>query len=331
MNMVNRVLDKDRYIFLEKPAMEVYNKEETLKRADEIEAYISELKTFNISLEKLSATSLSKAERSLILNLAFILSSEEKLWDKVLENRRIPFSTFSKLVEEPVFELKKWHDLILSYSILFHGEKYPLITRYLQYDLKEKEDSFPIDSDAHSGLTLRKKGSYAYILSSQGQFMKIKDEGNSVGDVTSGKKARKRPNLLKPLIAIVMIALILGLAYQYMSEKVDRTIIIRAEGEIKMNFNPWGNLVSISAVNPKGQELIEKSDPEQNDIDTVLAEIIEQAYISEAIKERDEIIILISGEFLPEDFFKSGKTHDRILSYQLDCKINNNGSFLYVE
>ncbi|WP_312654432.1 hypothetical protein [Proteiniclasticum sp.] len=329
--MVNRVLDKDRYIFLEKPAMEVYNKEETLKRADEIEAYISELKTFNISLEKLSATSLSKAERSLILNLAFILSSEEKLWDKVLENRRIPFSTFSKLVEEPVFELKKWHDLILSYSILFHGEKYPLITRYLQYDLKEKEDSFPIDSDAHSGLTLRKKGSYAYILSSQGQFMKIKDEGNSVGDVTSGKKARKRPNLLKPLIAIVMIALILGLAYQYMSEKVDRTIIIRAEGEIKMNFNPWGNLVSISAVNPKGQELIEKSDPEQNDIDTVLAEIIEQAYISEAIKERDEIIILISGEFLPEDFFKSGKTHDRILSYQLDCKINNNGSFLYVE
>ncbi len=329
--MVNRVLDKDRYIFLEKPAMEVYNKEETLKRADEIEAYISELKTFNLSLEKLSSTSLSKAERSLILNLAFILSSEEKLWDKVLENRRIPFSTFSKLVEEPVFELKKWHDLILSYSILFHGEKYPLITRYLQYDLKEKEDSFPIDSDAHSGLTLRKKGSYAYILSSQGQFMKIKDEGNSVGDVTSGKKARKRPNLLKPLIAIVMIALILGLAYQYMSKKVDRTIIIRAEGEIKMNFNPWGNLVSISAVNPKGQELIEKSDPEQNDIDTVLAEIIEQAYISEAIKERDEIIILISGEFLPEDFFKSGKTHDRILSYQLDCKINNNGSFLYVE
>lgn len=329
--MVNRVLDKDRYIFLEKPAMEVYNKEETLKRADEIEAYISELKTFNLSLEKLSSTSLSKAERSLILNLAFILSSEEKLWDKVLENRRIPFSTFSKLVEEPVFELKKWHDLILSYSILFHGEKYPLITRYLQYDLKEKEDSFPIDSDAHSGLTLRKKGSYAYILSSQGQFMKIKDEGNSVGDVTSGKKARKRPNLLKPLIAIVMIALILGLAYQYMSEKVDRTIILRAEGEIKMNFNPWGNLVSISAVNPKGQELIEKSDPEQNDIDTVLAEIIEQAYISEAIKERDEIIILISGEFLPEDFFKSGKTHDRILSYQLDCKINNNGSFLYVE
>lgn len=331
MKMVNRVLDKDRYIFLEKPAMEVYNKEETLKRADEIEAYISELKTFNLSLEKLSSTSLSKAERSLILNLAFILSSEEKLWDKVLENRRIPFSTFSKLVEEPVFELKKWHDLILSYSILFHGEKYPLITRYLQYDLKEKEDSFPIDSDAHSGLTLRKKGSYAYILSSQGQFMKIKDEGNSVGDVTSGKKARKRPNLLKPLIAIVMIALILGLAYQYMSKKVDRTIIIRAEGEIKMNFNPWGNLVSISAVNPKGQELIEKSDPEQNDIDTVLAEIIEQAYISEAIKERDEIIILISGEFLPEDFFKSGKTHDRILSYQLDCKINNNGSFLYVE
>lgn len=329
--MVKRVLDKDRYIFLEKPAMEVYNKEETLKRAEEIDGYISELKTFSLNLEKLVQAQPDKHERSLILNLALILSSEEKLWEKVLENRRIPFNTFSKLVEEPVFELKKWHDYILSYSILLRGDKYPLIRRYLQYDLREKEDAFPIDSDAHSGLALKKRGSYAYILTSQGQFMKVKDEGNSIGDVTSGKKARKKLNLLKPLIAVLMAALLLGLVYQNIAGKVDRTIIIRAEGEIKMDFNPLGDLVHISAVNTRGQELIAKSDLEEKDIDSVLAEIIEQAYISETIKERDEIIILISGEFLPEDFFKSGKTRDRILSYQLDCKINNNGSFLYVE
>jgi len=329
--MVKRVLDKDRYIFLEKPAMEVYNKEETLKRAEEIDGYISELKTFSLNLEKLVQAQPDKHERSLILNLALILSSEEKLWEKVLENRRIPFNTFSKLVEEPVFELKKWHDYILSYSILLRGDKYPLIRRYLQYDLREKEDAFPIDSDAHSGLALKKRGSYAYILTSQGQFMKVKDEGNSIGDVTSGKKARKKLNLLKPLIAVLMAALLLGLVYQNIAGKVDRTIIIRAEGEIKMDFNPLGDLVHISALNTRGQELIAKSDLEEKDIDSVLAEIIEQAYISETIKERDEIIILVSGEFLPEDFFKSGKTRDRILSYQLDCKINNNGSFLYVE
>lgn len=329
--MVKRVLDKDRYIFLEKPAMEVYNKEETLKRAEEIDSYIVELKTFNLSLKKLVLTQPDKHERSLMLNLAIILASEEKLWAIVEANRRIPFSAFSSLVEVPVFELKKWHDYILSYSILIRSEKYPLIRRYLQYDLKEKEDSFPIDSDAHSGLALKKKGSYVYILTSQGQFMKIKDEGNNIGDVTSGKKARKRLNLIRPLIAMLMLALLLGFIYQTLSGKIDRTIIIRAEGEIKMEFNPWGNLVSISAVNQRGRELIAKSDLTEKDIDTVLAEIIEQAYITETIKERDEIIILISGEFLPEDFFKSGKTHDRIISYQLDCKINNNGSFLYVE
>lgn len=331
MNMVKRVLEKDRYIFLEKPAMEVYNKEETLRRAQEIDEYINELKTFSLNLEKLIRTQPDKQERSLILNLSLILSSEEKLWEKVLENKRIPFSAFSKLVEEPVFELKKWHDHILSYSILLRGDKYPLMRRYLQYDLKEKEDAFPIDSDAHSGLALKKKGSYAYILTSQGQFMKVKDEGNSIGDVTSGKKARKRLNLLRPLIVLLMASLLLGLVYQNMAGKVDRTIIIRAEGEIKMEFNPMGNLIHISSVNAKGQELIAKSELEEKDIDSVLAEIIEQAYISETIKERDEIIILVSGEFLPEDFFKSGKTRDRILSYQLDCKINNNGSFLYVE
>lgn len=329
--MVKRVLDKDRYVFLEKPAMEVYNKEETAKRAAQIEAYLIEQKTFNLSLKKLVLTQPDKNERNLILNLAMILSSEEKLWAKIELDKRIPFHAFSTLVEVPVFELKKWHDDILAYSLLFRDEKYPLITRYLQYDSAEKEDSFPIDSDAHSGLALEKKGNHVYILTSQGQFMKIRDEGNHIGDVTSGKIARRRLNLVRPLIALFMIALLLGLIYQNSSGNVHRTIILRATGEIKMAFNPWEKLVSISAVNPKGQELLAKAEFDEKDIDTVLAEIIEQAYINETIKERDEITILISGEFLPDDFFKSGKTHDRILSYQLDPKINNNGSFLYVE
>lgn len=329
--MGNRVLDKDRYVFLEKPAMEVYNKEDNALRAQEIEAFLKELKSFGISLRKLSEMNLTKKERSLSLSLALILVEEEKIWEKMQVNRRIPLKALSRLVEEPEFELKKHHDQILAYSLLLKKDKYPLIRRYLMYDFKEKEDSFPVDTSLKSGLALAKSGKNLYILTSQGQFMKIRDEGHPLGDVASGQRTRKRPNFVRPLAILIILAVLSGIVYSHMNGIVSHTIILKAEGEVKMDFNTWGNMIRITGINSTGRSLVEKSEFQKEDLDTVLAEILEQAYITETIKERSEVTILISGEPLPEDFFKSGKTHDRILSYGLDCKINNNGSFLYLE
>lgn len=329
--MANRVLDKDRYVFLEKPAMEVYNKEDNARRAEQIEAYLKELKTYGISLSKLAKENPTREERSLILSLALILVEEEKLWEKLVINRRIPLKAFSRLVEEPEFELRKHHDLMLAYSLLFQKDRYSLIRRYLMYDLKEKEDSFPVDTSLKSGLALTKKGRSLFILTSQGQFMKIRDEGHPLGDVATGARTRKMPNLLKPLAAVLLLALISGVIYNQMDQTVKHTIILKAQGEVKMDFNSWGNMIRIAGINGTGRTLVERAEFMEEDLDTVLAEILEQAYISETIRERSEVTILISGDPLPEDFFKSGKTHDRIISYALDCKINNNGSFLYLE
>ena len=329
--MVKRVLDKQRYVFLEKPAMEVLQREENEIRAAQIESYLSELKEFHLSVMKLSETRYDKKTRSLMLNLAMILLSEEKLWEKTRSEKRIPLKIFSRMVEEPVFELKEMESHILAYALLLEEDKYPLIRRYLHYKKGEGEDTYENGEDKSRGLSLLRKGRFSFILTSQGQFMKIRVEETPSGHVAAGRKVRKKLNLFKPLLVLLLAALLLGSVYITMSRRITQTIIVKAAGEVKMDFNSFGDVVHVIGIDGAGRSYVAKATFEEKDVDTVLAEIIEQAYISETIKERAEITILVSGEFLPEDFFKSGKTHDRILSYQLNAKINNNGSFLYVE
>lgn len=329
--MVNRVLDKNRYVFLEKPTMQVLHKEENEIRAFQIKGYLEKLKEFNIHVNSLTKTQHEKKDRSLMLNLALILVSEKKLWEKTLEDKRIPLKTFSRIVEEPVFELKEWQDHILAYALLLEEEKYPLIGKYLHYGASDKDDSFLRDANINMGLSLLTKGRSSYILTSQGQFLKIRTEDIPSGHMASGKIQRKKLHMVTPLIVLLLTAALLGGLYVNLSGRVSQTIILKAVGEVKMDFNPWGNVVNVIGINTAGRNFVEGAEFEDKDVDTVLAEIIEQAYITEIIREKEEITVLISGEFLPEDFFKSGKTHDRIVSYQLNAKINNNGSFLFLE
>lgn len=329
--MVNRVLDKNRYVFLEKPSMQVLHKEANEIRVSEIQSYLEKLKEFNITLSNLTKTQYEKKDRSLMLNLAMILVSEKKLWEKTIEEKRIPLKSFSRLVEEPVFELKEWQNQILAYALLLDEEKFPLIGKYLHYGASEKADSFLRDANTNTGLSLLTKGRSSYILTSQGEFLKIRTEDIPSGHMASGRIQRKKLNLVTPLVVLLVSAALLGGLYVTLSKRVSQTIILKAVGEVKMDFNPWGDVVNVIGINTAGRNFVEGAEFEDQDIDTVLAEIIEQAYIQEIIREKEEITVLVSGDFLPEDFFKSGKTRDRILSYQLNAKINNNGSFLYVE
>jgi hypothetical protein len=331
IKMVNRVLDKNRYVFLEKPAMQVLHKEENELRSLEIKGYLEKLKEFNITLSSLTKIQYDKKDRSLMLNLAMILLSEKKLWERTLEDKHIPLKHFSRIVEEPVFELKEWQNQILAYALLLEEEKYPLIGKYLHYGANDKEDSFLRDANINMGLSLLTKGRSSYILTSQGQFLKISTEDIPSGHMASGKIQRQKRHIVTPLIVVLVSAALLAGLYVNLSRRVSQTIILKAVGEVKMDFNPWGDVVEVIGINAAGRNFVEGAEFEDTDADTVLAEIIEQAYIKEIIREKEEITVLVSGAFLPEDFFKSGKTRDRILSYQLNAKINNNGSFLFVD
>ena len=329
--MDSKVLEKDKYIFLERPAIEIYNKNEILRREEEISSFLAELILFKITLLDLTKELPKKEERNLLLNAAIIINGDQPLLEKFMVQRRIPFKHLSKAIEEPVFELEHLNGYLVAYTLLLQEGKYPLLKRYLQVSLKENQDSFPKEDQIYSGVSIKTLRNRTILLTSQGEFILIKGASDRIAEVSTGTRTIIKRRWQKPLALAIIALVVLGGIYYKLTTTIDNTIIIKAVGEVKLEYNPFGNLVTIKGINKDGLAFALNAEFNDKDIDTTLAEIIEQAYIQEVIKERDDVTILISGTPLPEDFFKQGRTHDRILSYQLNAKINNDGNFLHVE
>lgn len=329
--MDSKVLEKDKYIFLERPAIEIYNKNEILQREEEINGFLEELRLFKIKLLDLTKELPKKEERNLLLNAAIIINGDPQLLDKFMVQRKIPVKQLSKVIEEPVFELQNLSGYLVAYTLLLQADKYPLLRRYLQVSLKANQDSFPKEDMIFSGVAIKPSRKRTILLTSQGEFILIKGGNDRIAEVSTGTRTIIKSHWQKPLaFAIVTLIILGGIAYK-LTTTVENTIIIKAVGEVKLEYNPFGKLVTIKGINADGLAFTSSAEFADKSIDTTIAEIIEQAYIQEVIKEKDDVTILISGTPLPDDFFKQGRTHDRILSYQLNAKINNDGNFLHVE
>ena len=329
--MDSKVLEKDKYIFLERPAIEIYNKNEILRREEEINSFLAELNLFKIKLLDLTNKLPKKEERNLLLNAAIIINGDQQLLDKFMVQRKIPLKQLSKAIEEPAFELQNLEGYLVAYTLLLQEGKYPLLKRYLQYSIKENQDSFPKEDMIYSGVSIKAMRNRTILLTSQGEFILIKGSNDRIAEVSTGTLTIIKRRWQKPLALAIAILIVLGGITYKLTTTIDNTIIIKAVGEVKLEYNPFGKLVTIKGINTDGLAFAMNAEFADKSIDTTIAEIIEQAYIQEVIKERDDVTILISGTPLPDDFFKQGKTHDRILSYQLNTKINNDGNFLHVQ
>lgn len=329
--MKGRILEKDRYIFLKRPAMEIYHKSEIESRERQISLMKREFIQHKLSLMKLSQEVPDERIRNLLLNIALIVSTEETLVSDFLSSRRLPFKKISRIVEEPVFFLQKHEQYLTAYVLLFCSGKYPLVTRYLQFAERGQGDSFQKDQRIFTGIALKKHKDKTMIMTSQGEFLAITGSDSGIGEITTGRITNTRNHLRIPLVILtVLLAFFLLISYN-MSKTIATTVRISASGLVQLQFNELGTMLASRAENSRGTTMLEGAVFDRKDIDTAVGEIIEQAYIREYIKEGDEITILISGEALPSDFFTSGRTHDRILSYQLKYKINNLGNLMSIE
>lgn len=328
--MVNKsVLEKNKYQFIEKISLSSRD-EESLDYSMEIELFLRELKTYKYSLAALAKDVPLKDERNLLLNIALIIQGDETLKKEFRDQKKLPLKKISRLVEVPFFKLEALENYLGAYTLLL-DEQYPLLQKILTYGPSVKEHLTEVLKFMPKGLILQCEPRHCFLISRHGEFYRVKNEGQMVGTTALGTKKRPPYDWKKPLALLLIALMVILTFYQVQSNKIQNTIILRASGEVKMEFNSFGRLVHIIGTSPQGIQFVTDAKFEAKDMDTVLAEIIEQAYITETIKERDEVLIIISGEPLEEDFFKEGKTHDRILSYQLKPKINNGGTFLDVK
>jgi hypothetical protein len=178
--MDSKVLEKDKYIFLERPAIEIYNKNEILRREEETNSFLAELNLFKIKLLDLTNELPKKEERNLLLNAAIIINGDQQLLDKFMVQRKIPLKQLSKAIEEPAFELQNLEGYLVAYTLLLQEGKYPLLKRYLQYSLKENQDSFPKEDMIYSGVSIKAMRNRTILLTSQGEFILIKGANDRI-------------------------------------------------------------------------------------------------------------------------------------------------------
>lgn len=329
--MAKRVLEKDKFVFLQRPAIEIYNKNEIISRERQIAILNKELSFFRISPLKLSREIPPERIRNLLLNIALIVISEDRLLNEFLSLKKLPLKKISKLVEEPAFLLQKYESYLCAYVILFYSEKYHLLTRYMAYVPNTRQEQFVKESRIYTGIALRKGPGKTIVLTSQGEFLAVDNTDTSLGEVTTGEMMSTKNHLKMPLLLLLVLLIIFSGVSYTLSRSISTTVIVRASGEVRMKYNELGQMVASKANNRQGQKILADAIFDKKDFDTTIGEVIEQAYIKEYIREGDEITILVSGEPLPVDFFKSGRTHSRILDYQLTYRINNDGTLLLVE
>lgn len=330
--MDSRTLEKNRRVFLDGPIIEIIDAAEMEKRQEEALAFEKELKGFGVKLSRLTEAIPPKHTRDLLLSLAMLFLTEAPLVEKFQKEGRFPLKKVSKQVQIPEFDLAPWVGYLTAYVLLLSPNRYPLLARILQQDKASEAGEQPLPLNAsYTGVPLRSWGSGSLILTGQGEFVKVKAKVEGGAPVVTGQKAPRRFRWERPFAALLLLTLLLYGGTRALTHQVDRSVVIMASGEVKADFNRFGHLVGIVGLNNQGKVFVQRAKFTAKDLDSVVAGILEEAYISESIRERDEVTLLISGTVLPEDFFKQGKTHDRVISYQLRCKINNGGRPLFLE
>lgn len=393
--MSEQLINKNRFVFLgDSPDSLQNNKESIENRRAEIYELLGELKNFSINLKNLTKLDISIKERNLILNIAFIVASNENLLNEFLKSKKINLEKISYFCNEPILNISAFKDYLKLYILLLYSEKYSSLVEYLnildkditgkkiklkkddksyiisnksygkesQDNLEEKNENYnspkkdpkkegagadkefsekkvrelksSSKKDLYSGIIISTKGLKRIILTSTGEIkwvLKDKNSSNKLGEIIVSKEAKPKRKLRLTIVVLSLLILILFTSSYVLEKKVASTVLFKANGDIKITFNEDNKLIHAYPTNNNGNIILEDADFEEKNIDYVLGEILEQAYIKKIIKEFDTITIIISGAPLREKDLINGRFNDRIISYKVKCKINNDGSLIYLK
>lgn len=177
----------------------------------------------------------------------------------------------------------------------------------------------------------------AYIMTSNGEFFKIKIDKNKpipvIGSEYTGevfKNSSAHISKFKYAIAACLLFFILSLgggAYAYYTPV--STVTININPSIEFKLNRWNKVVSSHALNSDGEKILAQLETQNKSIDTTLMMVINQAktdkYINENYINTDKTIVInIVGKEVNLPNLENQLSKDN-----LNVKIDNNGSTVF--
>lgn len=323
---------KDRYIFSTISAVARKGSEAVKLRAQEISLLTDELYVYKVLPKDLVNHCPTYKERNLLLNIAYYIFQEDEISNELKRTKMLPFEVLSKAVKVSEGFLKKWQDYIITYTLILSNNHYASIQEYIKVGDKEssKGKGKVVDYKKNNkgltyrGIALRIDKKSVIVLTSSGEFFRIKKSGNvGLGEEAYGTEKKGINHYkFKIMLAIAIILLAFIGAYRNYN-KVSSTVIFNCTSQIKLEVNRRNKVVYSFSPSEKGKSMIDSVRPQDKNVDECLKEFIEYAQENNMIP-KEQYIITITGE--PFKYGELKKTDEYIVENNVKAQINNAGS-----
>lgn len=330
------VFNRNKYRFSNLPSLFEITEEANRIRGEQISLMIKELYLYKVILKDLFIIEPNSKDRDLILNIAFYIIEQPELIEYFQEKRKIPVNILSKHTKQSKIFIEKYSDYIITYAVIFSNPNYKLIQDYMKIDeiedtenddKKEEQNIIPFNQGEDKGargIVLKKMKNTVFILTSMGEFKKIKSgEECIVGEEVSGtiKKGFKEYKIHIGIAIVILAAILGGFYFKYTS--VDRTILINTTSQIKLHVNSFGKVVDAYSGTTKGQEMLNKIDAKNAKLDDAMKNILEYAKDNKMLPE-GSILVTVTGD--PIKYGTLEETSEFVHDNDIRLRINNAGN-----
>lgn len=318
----------DKYKFSTKSPSSVTLDDAIEKRAEEIESLKEELLTYKILIKDLAHEYPSYSIRNKILNIAYFIIEDVELFDYLSETKKFPINRLLKRTPVEREFLQAWREYIVAYVVIFSNPNYKYLQEYIQVVeainiLGVDEISQIMQVSEHRGLILNKGFKSAIILTSKGEFIKVKSgKDNKIGEdiiSTEGISIKKYKLQISILLSLIIIILAIG-AFNYRA--IDKTIVIDATSAITLEVNKFNRIIDSYSKTEKGTNMLNELKVDNSAIDISIKCILEYELNNDMIPENG-IIITVTGSKLKYDALE--KTEEFIEEQKIQVRFNNSG------
>lgn len=176
----------------------------------------------------------------------------------------------------------------------------------------------------NKGMVLSLTKRSMYLLTSVGEFKKVKrDKDSKVGREGFGTKKKSLKDFKIP-IAIVILLIITGVSvFYHQYKKIDSTILIKTTSQVKLDVNPFGRVIYIYSSTDRGKEMLNEVGGLNEDFDEVLRNVLKYSKDNGMVPE-GRIFVSITGD--PIKYGMLEKTGRYIIDNKIELVINNAGT-----
>ncbi|MEQ3339979.1 anti-sigma factor domain-containing protein [Clostridium butyricum] len=322
--------NKNKYIFTSMPNISLVSNSVDDSRSKQVSLFLEELSSYNIILKDLVNYPLNEEKRNISLNVSYYIMENEEISEKLERKKELPIKDLCKDIRINRERIEDMKDYIVAYYLILRNPNYKIIQDTLKIKLKEDSDKVKSIGVAkkntiYKGVVIKSFKKSAYIITSIGEFVKIKTNRKVIiGQLADGKECT-RLGKYKIHIAIgLMILMMIGCATVIDYRKTESIVIVETTSNIKMHVNKYGKVIYAYSPTEKGKILISSISIERENIDEAIEEIFQYAFSNEMIDTSKKTLITVSGKSL--DYGALPKTNKFISENKIPIVINNSGN-----